>query len=150
MKAKFLLWEAEFGADYAVPSAIATHPKIEDTSWHNDVCPSFTTPALFGGEADVRLWVEHPDPAQREYDVPRYRVVSSDGNDDVFFEHETDVEAALAALFAVPVPVDPRAVAVLAELSRVLQDYNAGQIHAREALFHVKGVMHRLDTGGEL
>jgi hypothetical protein len=139
-------WQDEFGAGYGVPSVLTNHPRLEDTSWHNDVCPSFTTPALYSSEGDTRLWVEHEDEAMREYETPRYRVCTSEG--DILFEHETDVEGALAALFAVPVPVDPRVVALLGELSRVLALYNTGQAHSAEALHAVKGAMHRFDTDG--
>lgn len=43
---------------------LATLPAIplgwEDTSWHNDACPSFQTPN------GVRVYVDYADPAQRE------------------------------------------------------------------------------------
>lgn len=48
---------------------------IEDLSHHNDAAPSFGAwragPKKRGSDDDdeeVRLWVEHPDPAQRETD----------------------------------------------------------------------------------
>lgn len=34
---------------------------FEDTSWHNDMCPSATNEAL-----GIRVWVEHKDPERRE------------------------------------------------------------------------------------
>ncbi|NTF23508.1 hypothetical protein G6L37_34625 [Agrobacterium rubi] len=46
-------------------------PEIEgfvDSSWHNEPCP-----CLLNEELHVRLMVDYPDPAQREYDdVSRY------------------------------------------------------------------------------
>jgi len=48
----------------------------EDTSWGNDVCPSFECEGL-------RLWVEHPDPDQRESSGKRFCVtqrVEQDGD----------------------------------------------------------------------
>lgn len=45
----------------------------EDTSWHNDVCPSFTCDVF-------RLWVDHEDTAQREVgpDGPRFVMMDED------------------------------------------------------------------------
>lgn len=57
-------WEAEFGAAYAVPDeirALANAGKLEDISWHNDVCPSFSV-----ADGSVKLWVDHPEREQRE------------------------------------------------------------------------------------
>lgn len=62
-------WISEHGADYDVPAEIADAEALDDLSWHNDVCPSFgkqVTDPETGDVHDVRLWVEHPDPAQRE------------------------------------------------------------------------------------
>ena len=66
------LWLREFGADYAVPDRLTNDPTLVDLSWHNDIAPSFTTLGLNNNDpdyhagVDVRLWIEHPDPAQRE------------------------------------------------------------------------------------
>lgn len=41
-----------------------------DESWHNDSAPTFIAPDL-----KTRVWIEHADPAQREYpDGPRFGV----------------------------------------------------------------------------
>lgn len=42
---------------------------FEDTSWHNDACPSFTCDVFV-------LWVDFKDPAAREFgpDGPRYLI----------------------------------------------------------------------------
>lgn len=38
---------------------------FQDTSWHNDVCRSFSK-SLFNGQ-ELRLWVDHKEAADREY-----------------------------------------------------------------------------------
>lgn len=66
----------EFGEAYAVPSPIDDLVRlgyIKDLSHHNDACPSFGvwrdgSNKHSGEDREVRLWVEHPDPAQRETD----------------------------------------------------------------------------------
>jgi hypothetical protein len=67
---KLELWKAEFGKNYNVPAIIAKAEGVEDISWHNDICPSFVWAVLDRGpegeEHPLRLWVEHPDPHQRE------------------------------------------------------------------------------------
>lgn len=100
-------WRAEFGADYAVPPEVSAAGLI-DVSWHNDACPSFIRPEdeadfIDGhGQCVARLWVEHPDPDQREYRATkRYSVTIEGGDtpdDGPAFESETDIAGALAAL----------------------------------------------------
>lgn len=51
-----------------------------DTSWHNNTCPSFNSP-----ENDLRIWIEHSDPALRE-NPHRY---------EVHTEHEDSTEVLL-------------------------------------------------------
>ena len=41
-----------------------TFEGFEDTSWHNDVCPSFEK--YLKQEFSLRVWVDHPDVKQRE------------------------------------------------------------------------------------
>ena len=41
-----------------------TFDGFEDTSWHNDVCPSFEK--YLAQELSLRVWVDHPDANQRE------------------------------------------------------------------------------------
>ena len=43
-----------------------TFEGFEDTSWHNDVCPSFERKLKHG--VSVRVWVDHPNPKEREED----------------------------------------------------------------------------------
>lgn len=62
------LWVHEHGEDYQDPKEVVL--ALRDVSWHNDVCPSFgPVPELVdpcGDVHDLRLWVDHPDPDQRE------------------------------------------------------------------------------------
>ena len=65
-------YETEFGADWLKSHLAETllAKGFEDTSWHNDICPSFTRFAN-GDDASgdfVRIWVDHYDPAKREAD----------------------------------------------------------------------------------
>lgn len=51
-----------------IPAAFA------DTSWHNDVCPSFTSDVL-----GLTLWVDYAAAAKREHpDTPRFSVTPQD------------------------------------------------------------------------
>lgn len=62
-------WRDEFGDEYDVPKWFDDHPDLEDTSWHNDVSPSFETGINhpdYPQNARVRIWVEHHDPSERE------------------------------------------------------------------------------------
>jgi hypothetical protein len=61
-------WQREF-PDFAaefMPPAVAGW---EDTSWHNDVCPSFiASRARPENERDsLSVWIDYADPAQREF-----------------------------------------------------------------------------------
>lgn len=92
-------WREEFGPDYAIPAevvAMVERGELLDCSWHNDVCPSFTL-ARDGGDVP-RLWIEHPDPSEREYNdgSGRYSVTSAD---DVLYDGD-DLTEALAILGA--------------------------------------------------
>lgn len=92
------LWAAEFPG-YDVPDAVEDEPGVEDVSWHNDICPSFTFAAVAElGLVDLRLWVEHPDPEQREAgpNAPRYAVMLD--SEETY--SGDDVDAALVNLRA--------------------------------------------------
>lgn len=54
----------EFGKEFAVPDAAIAEAGLIDQSWHNDISPSFAYPN--DDEAKLSLWVDHPDPEQRE------------------------------------------------------------------------------------
>lgn len=48
-----------------------------DTSWHNDTCPSFSYPALSGEE--IRIYCDYADPKLREIEGKRFNVTMDDG-----------------------------------------------------------------------
>jgi hypothetical protein len=73
-------WQNQFPADFKPPDQIlhwvASQTLFIDSSWGNDVCPSFTAAlADIATDACVRLWVDHEDPNQREVGLARYAVV---------------------------------------------------------------------------
>lgn len=81
------LWKIEHGSSYAVPErvlALVAEGRLYDDSWHNDVCPRFDT-ALRG--RTLTLWIEHPDPNEREDgpETKRYLVQEFD-EEDYFVE----------------------------------------------------------------
>jgi hypothetical protein len=66
-------YTAEFHADFTVPIEIVRLfelGKLDDTSWHNDVCPSFAS----ASNNDLRIWIDHVDPEQREVGGKRFVV----------------------------------------------------------------------------
>lgn len=68
----------EFPPDFTIPQCILDLG-LRDQSWHNDSCPSFlmyeSGNAEDGSYEYVDLWVDHPDPAQREFpEWPRFRI----------------------------------------------------------------------------
>ena len=93
------LWVREHGAEYDVPAAI--YMTLDDQSWHNDACPSFGQrwPLVEGSDAEVILWVEHPDTDQRETGSAARFCVQYRGDDvdeaDTLLETD-DVDEALA------------------------------------------------------
>ena len=71
------LWVCEWGEEYAVPELISRAEGIEDMSWHNDANPSFGRHVPAEGDEyahELRIWVEHPDPAERNEGAARYEV----------------------------------------------------------------------------
>src|SRR5262249_12476821 len=80
----------QFPADYAVPSeiaALAQSGKITDTSWGDDVCPSFNLTE----DGGIRLWVGHPDPARREIKGKRFIIALYDEQENwLCCQEETD------------------------------------------------------------
>lgn len=57
-------WITEHGSEYAVPSEITKAEGLVDLSWHNDACPSFGVDEY--PDDSLRIWVEMPDPIDRE------------------------------------------------------------------------------------
>lgn len=52
-------------ADYDQTTLPAIPADWTDTSYHNDVCPSFVTPVV--GDQRVVVFVDYPDPNSREF-----------------------------------------------------------------------------------
>lgn len=75
------LWLTEFGAGFEVPPAIANDIRLEDVSWHNDVCPSFAWTGRAHDGDDVRIWIDHPDRMTRQFpEHPRFVVQRDSGS----------------------------------------------------------------------
>jgi len=53
-------WQTEF-PDFPAADLPAIPAGFEDTSWHNDACPSFTSDQI-----GLTIWVDYLDPALRE------------------------------------------------------------------------------------
>ena len=64
-------WKKEF-PDYPVNTMPEIPAGFIDTSWHNDMCPSFEWE-----HAHLSLWVDFPDPETRDLgpDVARYVLI---------------------------------------------------------------------------
>jgi hypothetical protein len=97
MDTKNHLWEQEFGAEYAIPQEILdlhAADKLFDYSWHNDIRPSF---GRNNEKGEVRLWVDHPDPKEREVgpDGKRFSVVfyPDEGGADTAIDTDRVIEA---------------------------------------------------------
>jgi hypothetical protein len=82
------------GWGYTIPKEIvdlSNKGKIEDTSYKNDMMPSFGI-----GEVDTSndrhtytVWVDHIDPESRETDSDRFMIVKNDGDDrDIVLQSE--------------------------------------------------------------
>lgn len=90
--------QEEFSPAYAVPVALdqlVHRDLLRDTSWHNDACPSFVVAQdhlVRDEEYLAVLWVEHPDPAQRESGAPR-RFFVTNGPNPPIVETDNLVEA---------------------------------------------------------
>jgi hypothetical protein len=89
--------------DITIPAeilALVAEETLVDTSWANDVCASFETPAVPLG---LRLWVEAEKPAEREMPGPRFTldaVACGKGSDPHFWETLYKTERAdVAAAF---------------------------------------------------
>lgn len=109
-------WTSEHGIDYAVPNEMVDivdttilHDLtvVLDTSWKNDVCPSFSR-FKDANENDERvvLWSEHSDPDKRESHGPhRFAVVWVHGNDihnELFTSDNAEAAVAVFTTFRFP------------------------------------------------
>ena len=65
-----------------------------DCSWHNDACPRFQFPAEANHYPKLILWVDHPDPSQREWANGRFNLTIC--RDETDFCNGTD-EALVAS-----------------------------------------------------
>jgi len=91
---------------------------VHDASWHNDLCPSFET-----ADHRQRLWVDHPDPVQRESGCARYMICSQDDDGcsrELLFSTDSADELRAFLKKSGPVPlkkVSPRFGTIIPSLS---------------------------------
>lgn len=83
----------EFDETFMVPLAIQgliSEGILEDQSWHNDACPSF-----YCESTDRAIYVDHPDPEQRECGGiwPRFTVEQYEDGQVVSDVKETNLYA---------------------------------------------------------
>lgn len=93
---------AEF-PNYPIESLPAIPEGWEDTSWHNDMYPTFSAYTRTD-DAFIRVLIDHPEPAQRAMGGPRYLACWFDGTGAQFQEDflivETEEWSALLAAVA--------------------------------------------------
>jgi len=88
-------YKTEFPAVYHNIPAQILALGLDDISWGNDACPSFTVKENAEGEPVIRLWVDAEKPEDREYqNVPRFCI---DSGDEVLLQTD-DVAAVLAKI----------------------------------------------------
>lgn len=75
--------------DHAIDAAHLTALGFEDTSWRNDVSPSFT-------RDDLVIWVNYADPAAREFAESSAFEITLDGRSVLTSDAWADVRAFLA------------------------------------------------------
>lgn len=73
----------------------------QDSSWHNDVCPSFLAAGNFDG-SNARVFIDYVKPEDREYpEYERYAVTFDDGSGmscgDVVSDNWREILEAVAA-----------------------------------------------------
>jgi hypothetical protein len=69
-------YKSEFGESFHIPARVRDAIKrygMQDESWHNDVCPSFSKD--LGSGIRVVLWCDWASPALREFNGERFAVV---------------------------------------------------------------------------
>jgi hypothetical protein len=60
-------WIREHGSEYDVPEVLEKHPLFTDSSWHNDVWPSFEVAEFVKrGDFTVQIQIRHPIKAVRD------------------------------------------------------------------------------------
>lgn len=93
----------EFPADFAVPAellALVAAGKLVDTSWGDDCSPSFRPADC--PDCSIRLWVDHPDPEQREHGTGSRFWIAFYDDENQWFDNplETDDLAEVLAYLA--------------------------------------------------
>jgi hypothetical protein len=80
-------WRNEF-PDFRPEDMPAIPAGFLDTSWRNDVCPSFTSDPL-----GLTLWIDYLNPADREYPAwSRFRLEGQDHGIDKPHEFALDTD----------------------------------------------------------
>jgi hypothetical protein len=126
--------KTEFSRDYAIPPevlALVAEGVLADESWHNDACPHFvrelapSTPTT--DRVELSLWVEHPEPAERETGGKRFYVsVGVYGTGSQYGEATEDVADAVAIIrYLLNPTVDEMVRRMKAE---ILADVKAGRV----------------------
>lgn len=86
-------WQNEF-PDFPATGIPDLPSYWSDSSWRNDICPSFAFLEAQDGDTNftlARVWIDYPDPESREFSgMPRYCVTFEDGRGDVFSARESD------------------------------------------------------------
>lgn len=76
----------------------AIPPLFVDTSWRNDICPTFSAETL-----GLTIWVDYPEAKDREFpEWKRFRVTTLTGHDDIRDLLETDSWVDVLAFIAKP------------------------------------------------
>lgn len=81
-------YQSEFPSDFTVPAFLVESKDWIDISWHNDVCPSFQPASDSETEPTLRIWVNHPEPEQRECGGEQFLVEVFDHQ---ILQHKIDV-----------------------------------------------------------
>jgi len=87
MADRYPLLAREF-PDYEASSLPEIPADWEEASWHNDVCPSWQTPA--SGRTYLHIFIDYLDPDQRELGDQRFSVSEIDEDGDSGHLMDTD------------------------------------------------------------
>jgi hypothetical protein len=93
---ELLRYREEFDDDFAVPVEVETAVllgELLDTSWHNDVSPSFKVDE----DSPFTLWIDHPDAEMREYRRAKRFTITFDV-EEVWSGEDVDARTALDEL----------------------------------------------------
>lgn len=76
----------QFGTEYDIPPEIlaaVANGKLKDTSWGNDVAPTFAVcDSVNPDDESVKVWVDHPVMESRETGAMRFTVAHYDEDGD--------------------------------------------------------------------